>query len=63
VPNIIIIKSRGVREARHVTHLGKKRNAYRILVGNSEGKIPLRRQRQEDDIKMVLGETVWVCMG
>jgi hypothetical protein len=45
--------------------LGKRRNAYRILVGNSEGNIPLGRpkERLEDNIKMVLGETVWVGMG
>jgi hypothetical protein len=35
------------------TH-GEKRNAYKILVGNPEGKIPLGRPRRksEDNIKM-----------
>jgi hypothetical protein len=37
----------------------EKRNAYRILVGKPEGKIPLGRPRcgWVDNIKMVLGET------
>jgi hypothetical protein len=36
--------------------MGAKRNAYRILVGNPEGKRPLgrRRRRREDNIKMHL---------
>jgi hypothetical protein len=35
---------------------GEKRNAYRILVGNPEGKSPLGRLRRrwEDNIKMDL---------
>jgi hypothetical protein len=37
---------------------GEKRNAYRILVGNPEGKKPLGRPRRRwvDDIKMDLRE-------
>jgi hypothetical protein len=40
---------------------GEKRNAYRILVGNPEGKIPLGRLRRRwvDNIKMDLRETEW----
>jgi hypothetical protein len=36
-------------------------NAYRILVGNSEGKRPLGRPRftREDNIKMDLREMEW----
>jgi hypothetical protein len=36
--------------------MGVKRNAYRILVGKSEGKRPLGRPRRRwvDDIKMDL---------
>jgi hypothetical protein len=36
--------------------MGEKRNAYRILVGNPEGKRPLGRARCRlvDNIKMVL---------
>jgi hypothetical protein len=41
-PNIIrIIKSRRMKWAGHVARMGEKRNAYRILVGKPEGKIPL----------------------
>jgi hypothetical protein len=38
----------------HVEHMGKKRNAYRILVGKPEGKKPLGRSkfRWENNIKM-----------
>jgi hypothetical protein len=37
---------------------GETRNAYRILMGKSEGKRPLRRPRSRwvDDIKMDLKE-------
>jgi hypothetical protein len=38
-PSIIrIIKSRSMRWAGHVARMGEKRNAYRLLVGKSEGK-------------------------
>jgi hypothetical protein len=41
-PNIIrMIKSRRMRRTGNVTRIGKKRNAYRILVGKPEGKRPL----------------------
>jgi hypothetical protein len=41
--------------------MGEKRNAYRILVGKSEGKIPLGRPRRRwvDNIKMELREIGW----
>jgi hypothetical protein len=33
--------------------MGEKRNAYRVLVGNLEGKTPLGKHRHRcDDIKM-----------
>jgi hypothetical protein len=35
------------------------RNAYRILVGKPEGKIPLGRHRWMDNIKIELRETGW----
>jgi hypothetical protein len=43
------------------THGGGKRNAYRILVGKPEGKIPLGRPGRgwEDNIKMGLREIGW----
>jgi hypothetical protein len=47
-PSIIrIIKSRRMRWAGHVARMGKKRNAYRLLVGKPEGK------------RMDLGEVGW----
>jgi hypothetical protein len=38
--------------------MGKKRNAYRLLVGKPEGKGPLGRPRRRwvDNIRMDLGE-------
>jgi hypothetical protein len=45
-PSIIrIIKSRRMRWAGHVARMGKKRNAYRLLVGKPEGKGPLGKPR------------------
>jgi hypothetical protein len=44
LPSIIrIIKSRRMRWAGHVARMGEERNAYRLLVGNPEGKRPLGR--------------------
>jgi hypothetical protein len=42
-----------------LTHMSAKRNAYRALVGNPEGKRPLGRPRLEDNIKMDLREIGW----
>jgi hypothetical protein len=44
--------------------MGEKRNAYRILVGNPEGKRPLGRPRRRwvDNIKMVIG-SIWLRIG
>jgi hypothetical protein len=58
-PNIVrVIKSRGMRWARHVARMGEGKCAYRVLVGRSEGTRPLGRSRRrwEDNIKMDLGE-------
>jgi hypothetical protein len=43
---------------------GGERNAYRIKVGNPEGKRPLRRPRHRwgDNIKIDLMEIGWGCM-
>ena len=52
-PSIIrVIKKRRMRWAEHVAHMGE-RGIYRVLVGKSEGKRPLRRSmhRWEDNIK------------
>jgi hypothetical protein len=61
-PSIIrIIKSRRMRWEGHVARMGENRNAYRLLVGKSEGKRPLRRPRRRwvDNIRMDLGEVGW----
>jgi hypothetical protein len=58
-PNICrVIKSRRVRWARHVAHMGEWRDVYRVLMGKPEGKKPLGkpRCREEDNIKMDLQE-------
>jgi hypothetical protein len=55
-PSIIrMIKSKRMKWARHVARM-EKRNAYKILVGNPEGKRPLGRPRRRwvDNIKMDL---------
>jgi hypothetical protein len=55
LPNVIgMIKSRRKRLAGHATRLGEKRNEYRILVRTPEGKRPLGRTGQVDNIKMDL---------
>jgi hypothetical protein len=43
---------------------GVNRNAYRIMMGNSEGKRPLRRHRRwwVNNIKMNLREVGWCGM-
>jgi hypothetical protein len=53
---IRMIKSRSVRWTGHVARTGEKRNSYRVLVGNPEGKRPLGRprHRREDNIKRIL---------
>jgi hypothetical protein len=39
LPNIIrVIKSRRMRWAGHVTRMGERRDAYRVLMGKLEGK-------------------------
>jgi hypothetical protein len=51
-----MFKSRKIRWAGHVART-EKRNTYRILVGNPEGKRPLGRPRRRwvDNIKMDSG--------
>ena len=58
-PNIVwVIKSRRMSWAEHVVHMGDNRGAYRVLVGEPEGKRPLGRPRYrwKDNIKMDLQE-------
>jgi hypothetical protein len=58
---IRMMKSRRMRWAGHVTRMGEKRNAYRILVGKLEGMIPLGRPRSSwvDNNKIDLREIKW----
>jgi hypothetical protein len=53
-----------MRRAGHVARIWETRNAYRILVGEREGKRPLGRPRRRwvDYIKMDLRKTGWVGM-
>ena len=58
-PNIVrVIKSRRMRWAGHVAHMGEERAWYRVLVGKPEGKRPLGRPRLRwvDNIMMDLQE-------
>jgi hypothetical protein len=42
-PNIVrMIKSRIMRWAGHLSRMGERRGVYRVLVGNPEGKRPLK---------------------
>jgi len=46
-PNIVrVIKSRRMRWAGHVEHIGEERGMYRVLVGKPEGRRPLERPRR-----------------
>jgi hypothetical protein len=62
LPSIIrMIKLRRMRWAGHVTQMGEKRNAYRLLICKPEGKRPLARLRHRwvDNIKMNRGKIGW----
>jgi hypothetical protein len=56
-----MIKSRRMRLAGHVARMEEKRNSYKILVGNPEGKRPLGRPRRRwvDNIEMDPREIGW----
>jgi hypothetical protein len=56
-----MIKARTIRWAGHVARMGERSNAYRILVGEPQGKRPLGRPRCRwaKNIKMDLRETGW----
>jgi hypothetical protein len=61
-PSIIgLIKLRRMRWVGHVARMGKKQNAYRLLVGRPEGKRPLGRPRRRwvDNVRMDLREVRW----
>ena len=57
LPNTVrVVKSRRMRWAEHVAHMGEDRGVQRVLVGKPEGKRPLGRPRRrwEHNIKMDL---------
>jgi hypothetical protein len=56
-----MIKSRRLRLAGHSARMSEKMNAYRILMGNPEGKRPLGgpRYRWVDNVRIDLGEIRW----
>ena len=65
-PNIVrVIKSRRMRWAGHVAHMGDRRGVYRVLVGKPEGERPLGtpKLRLEDNIKKDLQEVGCGGMG
>jgi hypothetical protein len=62
--NIVrVVKSRRMRWAGHVAHMGEGRGVYRFLVGMPEGMRPLGRPRRrwEDNIEMDLQEMGGSC--
>jgi hypothetical protein len=62
-PNFIrALKSKGMRLAGHVARMGHMRNAYNILFGKPERKIPLGRpKRRWKYIRMDLRERLQRC--
>jgi hypothetical protein len=61
-----MIKSRRMRRAKHLARIGRKRNAYRILMGKPEGKVPLGRPRRrwKVNIKMdLINRMDWYGLG
>jgi hypothetical protein len=61
-PDIIRqIKTRRIRWAGHVAHIGEGRKVYRVLVGKPQGKRPLERpkRRWEDGSTVDLKEIGW----
>jgi hypothetical protein len=63
-PDIIRqIKSRRMKWAEHVAHMGEGRNVYRVLVGKPKEKRPLERRRKDGRTgsKWLLGRLVRGC--
>jgi len=62
--NIPVTKSGIMRWAGHVARMGKRRGAYRVLIGKPVAKSPFGRTRRawEDNIKMDLQGVKWVGM-
>jgi len=60
-----VMESRSMRWIEHVAGVGRMRNSYKTLVGNSEGKRPLGRhgRRREDNIRVDFREIEWEVCG
>jgi hypothetical protein len=66
-----IMKWRRMRRVGHVARKGEKRNAYRLLMGKPEGKMPLVRPRRRwlDNVRVDLVDgvmwtgLVWLRIG
>jgi hypothetical protein len=56
-----MIKARRIRWAGHITRMREKRNAYRLLMAEPEGREPLGRPRRSwlGNIRMGLVEVGW----
>jgi hypothetical protein len=54
-----IIKSRYVRQGRHLVCTGNTRNVYKISVGKPEGKKPLGRSRSRRKILKKSDTNMW----
>jgi len=59
-----VIKSRKLKRAGHVAHMGEGRGVYRVLVGKPEGRRPLGRPRRrwEDNIRLNLWKVGCGCV-
>ena len=51
----------GMRWVGHMTCMREKKNAYRVLIGKSQGKMPLGRSRHrwKEEIKIFHDRTGW----
>jgi len=46
LPNVVfVVKSRNKRWVWHVASMGRRKNAYKIVVRKSKGKIPIARTK------------------
>jgi hypothetical protein len=63
-PNVRLMTSRRLRWAWHVVRMARMRKAYKILIGKSERKRPLRRSRRrgEENIRMDVRERGWIVV-
>jgi hypothetical protein len=64
LPNIVrVVKSRRMRWAGHVAHMGEERGVHRVLVGKPEGKRQLGRPRRrwEDNINPLPPNVIYIC--